>query len=83
MDFSLCFVCPARYCEIIDDTTYSATFLKNLISLALDSTLWSAIADTVILRYSQKERMYYLQVHIHCHWLFDDVSAPAQETKSR
>ena len=79
MNFSLCFVCPARFCEITDNAEYSAAFLKKLVSPSLAYVTLVATLDTVVLNYSQREHMYYIQVYI-CYQQ-PDADYPIEETK--
>lgn len=81
MYLSLCFVCPARFCELTDNTECSVVFLKNLVSPALDGVIPSAAIDTVMLNYSRREHMYYIHIRIQYHTLTADVEAPIEDTK--
>lgn len=74
MNFSLCFICPARFCEITEDAERGTKFLKNLLSPTLNALPLFAILDNVILDYSQKEHIYYVRVFV-CFFTSSELAA--------
>lgn len=77
MYFSLCFTCPARFCEITEDKDDSIDFLKNLVSQMAESLPLSATIENVMLNYSEKEHMYYVRIFVHTFMIFEN-DAPDQ-----
>ena len=81
MYFSLCFVCPARFCEITENMLCNVAFLKHLLSPRLNDSSLLVSVDSVMLDYSQKEHMYYVCVLVYYYTSPESAANDIEEMK--